>query len=48
MEATTLRRVEWRQLFPWLYLFGAFRIAIDPRKLILAVLGLCFVSGGNG
>ncbi|MBD3675742.1 MAG: hypothetical protein HUJ26_19715 [Planctomycetaceae bacterium] len=47
MEATTLRRVEWRQLFPWLYLFGAFRIAIDPRKLLLAVLGLCFVAGGN-
>ena len=47
MESTNLRRVEWRQLFPWLYLFGAFRIAIDPRKLILAVLGLCFVSGGN-
>lgn len=47
MEATTLRRVEWRQLFPWLYLLGAFRLAIDPRKLILAVLGLCFVTGGN-
>jgi len=47
MESTTLRRVEWRQLFPWLYLFGAFRIAIDPRKLILAVMGLCFVTGGN-
>ncbi|MDB4679670.1 MAG: hypothetical protein P8M30_16155 [Planctomycetaceae bacterium] len=47
MESTNLRRVEWRQLFPWLCLFGAFRIAIDPRKLILAVFGLCFVTGGN-
>ena len=47
MDATTIRRVEWRQLFPWLYLFGAFRIAFDPRKLLLAVLGLCCVTGGN-
>jgi len=47
MEPTTLRRVEWRQIFPFLWLFGAFRFAVDPRKLILAALGLCFVTGGN-
>jgi hypothetical protein len=47
MDPPTLRRVEWRQLFPFLWLFGAFRIAVDPRKLILAALGLCFVTGGN-
>lgn len=42
-----VRRVEFRQLFPFLWLFGAFRFAVDPRKLILAALGLCFVTGGN-
>ncbi|MCH5375022.1 MAG: hypothetical protein JJ992_13685, partial [Planctomycetes bacterium] len=47
MEPTTLRRVEWRQLFPFLWLFGAFRFAVDPRKLILAAFGMCFVTGGN-
>lgn len=47
MDPPTLRRVEWRQLFPFLWLFGAFRFAVDPRKLILAALGLCFITGGN-
>ena len=47
MEPSTLRRVEWRQLFPFLWLFGAFRFAVDPRKLILEALALCFVTWGN-
>ena len=35
------------QMFPWLHLFRAFRIAIDLRKLMLAGLGLMLISLGN-
>ena len=37
----------WRRHFPWLHLFRAFRIAIDPRKLLLAGLAMLFLSAGE-
>jgi hypothetical protein len=33
-----IRRVSWRDLFPWLILFRTFRIAISPTLLALATL----------
>lgn len=40
-------RIDYKQLFPWVHLFRAFRIALDPRKLILAGLALLALSGGE-
>lgn len=37
----------WRRHFPWLHLFRAFRIAIDPRKLLLAGVAMLFLSAGE-
>ena len=47
MDQRTISRIEWRRIFPWLWLFRTFRIALDLRKLLLGVLALCFVVGGN-
>jgi hypothetical protein len=30
IEQGVLRRISWRDLFPWLILFRTFRIAISP------------------
>lgn len=37
-EQGVLRRISWRDLFPWLILFRTFRIAISPSLLALATL----------
>ena len=42
-----LHNIQYRRLFPWLYLFRAFWIAIDIRKLILAAAALTLVSAGS-
>jgi hypothetical protein len=44
---TLLQRIDYRGLFPWVHLFRAFRIAIDPRKLILAALALMSLAAGE-
>ena len=44
---TDLQRIDYRQIFPWVHLFRAFRIAIDPRKLILAGLALVVLAAGE-
>ena len=44
---TDLQRIDYRRLFPWLHLFRAFRIAIDPRKLILAGMALVSLAAGE-
>jgi hypothetical protein len=41
------RPIEWRLQLPWLHLFRAFRIAIDPRKLLLGGLALICLTVGN-
>lgn len=42
-----LRKIEYREVFPWVHLFRAFRIAIDVRKIILASLALVVLALGN-
>lgn len=39
--------VNYRQLFPWVHLFRAFRIAVDIRKIALAALALAALAAGN-
>jgi hypothetical protein len=47
-EAVTLREINWREAFPFTNLFRAFRIAIHPSKLIIALLALaCLWCGGK-
>jgi hypothetical protein len=46
-EAVSLRDINWRQTFPFTHLFRAFRIAVHPSKLILALLAIaCLWCGG--
>jgi hypothetical protein len=47
-EAVSLRDINWRETFPFTHLFRAFRIAIHPSKLILALVALgCLWFGGS-
>ena len=39
-EAATVRSIDWRELFPFTNLFRAFRVAIHPSKLIIALVAL--------
>src|SRR6478672_2746132 len=39
-EAFTVRSIDWRELFPFTNLFRAFRVAIHPSKLIIALVAL--------
>jgi len=46
-EAVTLRGINWRETFPFTHLFRAFRVAVHPSKLILALTALgCLWCGG--
>lgn len=42
----TLRQVAWRELMPWLIIVRSFRLAIDPRQLLLAAVGVLLTAGG--
>lgn len=42
-----LPRFRYRELFPWVHLFRAFRIARDGRKLLLAAAALLLVAAGS-
>jgi hypothetical protein len=44
-EAFVLRGIDWRKTFPFTNLFRAFRVAIYPSKLALALLCLLLVYG---
>ena len=46
-EAFTLREINWREAFPFTHLFRAFRVAIHPSKLIIALLALICLWGGG-
>ncbi len=47
-EPLAIRRIEWREVFPFTHLFRAFRIAIHPSKLVLALMALlCLYFGGR-
>src|SRR5688500_11610081 len=43
-ERGVLRRIAWRELFPWLVLFRTFHLAISPTLLLVATLAV-FLSG---
>src|SRR5947209_8146210 len=43
----TIRSVHWREVFPFLHLFRAFRIAVHPSKLVLGLLGLLALYAGG-
>jgi hypothetical protein len=46
-EAVTVRNIDWRELFPFTHLFRAFRVAVHPSKLIIALVALaCLWIGG--
>jgi hypothetical protein len=45
-DKVALRDLNFRQICPWLMLFRAFRIALDPKKLILAAAGLLLMTTG--
>jgi hypothetical protein len=44
-EAFVLRGIDWRKTFPFTNLFRAFRVAVYPSKLALALLCLLLVYG---
>lgn len=42
----TLRQIAWHDVFPWLSLVRAVRLAAAPRLVLLAALGLAMTAGG--
>jgi hypothetical protein len=46
-EAQTIRSINWREVFPFTHLFRAFRIAVHPSKLLLALAALLLVYLGG-
>ena len=46
-DAPSIRSINWRELFPFIHLFRAFRVAIHPSKLVLgfALLFLVYIGG---
>lgn len=46
-DGVTLRAIDWRETFPFTHLFRAFRVAVHPSKIVLALLLLgCLWCGG--
>lgn len=39
--------IDYPRIFPWVHLFRGFRIAVDPRKVLLATAGLLLLAAGN-
>jgi hypothetical protein len=46
-EPQVLRGIDWREAFPFTNIFRAFRIAIHPSKLVLALIALCLLYLGG-
>ena len=46
-EAVSLRDINWRETFPFTHLFRAFRVAVHPSKLLLALVALGFLWCGG-
>ena len=46
-EAHTIRAINWRDVFPFTHLFRAFRIAVHPSKLLLALAALLLIYLGG-
>jgi hypothetical protein len=47
-EQTRIRQVAWMELFPWLGLVRAVRLAFAPRMIVLAAIGLGATNSGWG
>lgn len=47
-EHSRIRQISWMELFPWLGLVRAVRLAFAPRMLILAAIGLAATNAGWG
>jgi hypothetical protein len=46
-ETVTLGDINWREAFPFTHLFRAFRVAVHPSKLLIALVALgCLWCGG--
>jgi hypothetical protein len=45
-DRDTLRRVAWAEICPWLAIFRTFRLAIGPRVLVLAAVGIFLTLSG--
>jgi hypothetical protein len=45
-EQSTIRHISWLDLFPWLGLVRAVRLAFAPRNLILSAVGLAAMNAG--
>src|SRR5688500_14037621 len=46
-EAQTIRGINWRDAFPFTHLFKAFRVAVHPSKLVLALTALLLIYFGG-
>jgi hypothetical protein len=46
-ESHVIRGINWRETFPFTQIFRAFRVAIHPSKLILALLALLALYAGG-
>ena len=46
-ESQTIRGINWRETFPFTHLFRAFRIAVQPSKLMLGLIALLALYAGG-
>src|SRR3954463_8653822 len=46
-EVQTIRSINWREVFPFTNLFKAFRVAVHPSKLVLALAALLLIYTGG-
>ena len=43
----TIRKIDWKSVFPFIHLFRGFRLAIDPSKLVLALAAILLLYVGG-
>jgi len=46
-ESHVIRGINWRETFPFTQIFRAFRVAIHPTKLIIALIALLALYAGG-
>src|SRR3954454_12497497 len=46
-EPQQIRGINWRETFPFTHLFRAFRIAVQPSKLMLGLIALLALYAGG-
>src|SRR5262245_30960065 len=46
-QGIVIRNIDWREVFPFTQLFRAFRVAVHPSKLILALVALLAIYVGG-